>query len=334
MELEVVDIVEMDPLTTESTPYHSTWAQDVEEEFGGMAGHAVLEDRERHVSGDRGEDWREKREKPWEILGKIKPKIRKPPVALRNWFGEKPGQSSSDSSSSSQEEEDSWNEVDRRKANRDKITEKKKKLKEKKREICTRMRYMVGVGPIRDATLGYHEQLNDNPEDARRDAVLEYLRYYLAYDDDDIESLEIIETKKAANDEIIYCVFGRTEDVKEIHHKRAASQNDDLVTRDYIPPQMYARYQAVAHRAKIMRAADSNLKTQLRWGGKDLEVYTKTKGSDEQMKLMNLQEFMQNDTLPDYDTNIKWKAKTMDNTEKEEKSELWTRNSWPSILVE
>ena len=46
VEIEAVDIVEMDPLTTEATPYHSTWAQDVEEEYGGRAGQAGLVNRE------------------------------------------------------------------------------------------------------------------------------------------------------------------------------------------------------------------------------------------------------------------------------------------------
>ena len=210
--------------------------------------------------------------------------------------------------------------MDRKKRNKEKIKEKKNKIKEKKRELCTKMRYMVGIGPIRDATIEYHENLNGNPEDARKDAVIEYLKYYLAYDDEEIEALEIIETKRAAKDDIIYCVFGRIEDAKEIHYRRAASQNDELVTRDYIPPQMYQRYQAIAHRAKIVRAANNNIKTQLRWGEKDIEVYTKTKGSEEQMKVVNLQEFMGNESLPDYDASIKWKVRTQ--TEQRKKKKL------------
>ena len=286
----------------------------MEEEYGAMAGSAELSKRTSEYSRDREAGWRDKSEREtvkgnWETLKKVKQvKVRKPPVILKNWFGEKPGDST-DSSSSSQEEDLTWNEVDRRKANLEKKIEKKNKIKEKKREICTRMRYMVGIGPILNATIEYHEKLTETEEEARKAAVVEYLQYYLSYDDDDIEALDIIETKRAAKDNIIYVVLGRVEDVKEIHVRRAASENSELITRDYIPPQMYARYLAISQRAKDLRAADSSLKTQLRWGEKDIEIYTKTKGMEDPLKQVNLQEFMDNHPLPELDTSIKWRAR-------------------------
>ena len=62
--MEVVDIIETDPLNTEPTPYHSTWAQDVEEEYGGMEEQAALrngrqtglERKQRQTMGDTGKN--------------------------------------------------------------------------------------------------------------------------------------------------------------------------------------------------------------------------------------------------------------------------------------
>ena len=58
------------------------------------------------------------------------PKVRKP-VILKDWFGEKSGDMS-DSSLSSQEEDEGWTEIERMKAKKRKLQERKLKIKEKK----------------------------------------------------------------------------------------------------------------------------------------------------------------------------------------------------------
>ena len=123
------------------------------------------------------------------------------------------------------------------------------------------------------------------------------------------EELDIIETKRAAKDNIIYCVLAKIEEVKEIHVRKATSEDGKIMTRDYIPPQLHARYMAIAAKATERRSGDSKLKTQLRWGEKDVEVYVKTKGSQEPLKKTDLYDFMEGTTLPEYDNNIKWKAR-------------------------
>ena len=45
---------------------------------------------------------------------------------------------------------------------------------------------------------------------------------------------------------------------------------------------------ALSRKATEMRASDKTLKTQLRWGDKDVEIHVKTKGSEENYRKMNL----------------------------------------------
>ena len=99
-----------------------------------------------------------------------------------------------------------------------------------------------------------------------------------------MEVLEIIETKRAQKDKIVYAVMGKIEDVKEIHFRRAKSENDRIITKDCIPPQLYDRYIAIANKATERRKLDSKLKTQLRWGVKDIEIFVKEKGTEEPLK--------------------------------------------------
>ena len=59
------------------------------------------------------------------------------------------------------------------------------------------------------------------------------------------------------------------------------------------------------------RAEDKYLKTQVRFGNKDLEVWTKEKGSEDPFLQVSLKEFLGTEELPDFDDDIKWR-KTKD----------------------
>ena len=65
---------------------------------------------------------------------------------------------------------------------------------------------------------------------------------------------------------------------------------------------------AVSRKATAKRAIDKKLKTQVRWGDHDLEMFTKEKGSKEPFKRVHLKEFMENDVLPEFDMSIIWKV--------------------------
>ena len=312
-EVTEVDMIEEDPLS--QSTYRSTWAKELEQELSTAASQqGSPRNGQKTIAAERMEsdDWRKPREQWEEIKTKEnKTKRVRKPVILKDWFGTKNGDQS-DSSDTSQDEsgENEWTEVERTKLNEKKKLRKKNKIKEKTEELATRMQYMAGVGPIEEESIQFFENRNQNREQAMKSAVREYMKHYLSYNTEEIEELEIIETKQSKKDNIIYCVFGRIEDTKELHYRRASSENNDLIIRDYIPPQLYTRYMAIAKKATQKRNDDKTLKTQLRWGPKDIEIYLKTKGTDEPMRKINLKEFMESDDLPVFDLSIKWKEKT------------------------
>ena len=86
---------------------------------------------------------------------------------------------------------------------------------------------------------------------------------------EELENLVIRDTKRSEKENIIYCALGKPEDVREIHYRRAISENKNLITRDYIPPQLYQRYMSLAKKASEKCAEDKTLKTQIRWGTRD-----------------------------------------------------------------
>ena len=171
------------------------------------------------------------------------------------------------------------------------------------------MQYMIGLGPIEPESISFFEQKGEDKEEAARSAVKEFLRYFLSYEDEEIDILEIIETKRYTKEKVIYSAFGSINDVKEVHFWKAASGNDKLMIHNCIPPQLYNRYMTVARKDTELRASDKKLKTQIGWGDKDIEIFTKTKGSEEPLRKVDLADFMGETPLPSCEMNFKWKAR-------------------------
>ena len=246
--------------------------EELRNSAGMLEGQREMDDRSGHSSrGD--ENAAGQSESPWENLGigqeKVK-KIRKP-VTAKDWFAEVRSDSEADSSTDSQEEEEGkWNEIKRRERSQRIRQERKKRKKERMEAMASRMRHMVGVGPIPSASIRFFEDSSKDDNEARIKAVKEYLKYYMEFDDDDLNLIEILDTKRVANDDIVYFSVSNEDHIREIYMRRAAIANDDLIVRDYIPPQYHARYMAVAGHAKQKRAEDKSLKTQLRWGHYDI----------------------------------------------------------------
>ena len=110
----------------------------------------------------------------------------------------------------------------------------------------------------------------------------------------------------AASGDILYIALKNEEHAREIHYRRAVSGNDDLQVRDYMPPQLHTRYMAIAIRAATKRKLDLRLKTQIRWGDTDTEIYIKEKGEQQHYKITDLLDFMGEEVLPDIDMSVKW----------------------------
>ena len=301
--------------------YKSLWAKRMQEELDEAAKkqtnkqktnvHPRLQERSedsevREVEDQ--EDYEEQEDDTWERIGikkPIKTKVRKP---IRDWFADNNSDNSdSDTSTDSNDDNrDQWSEIKRKKKNEQKKIERKKKKKMKMEEVAGRMRHMIGVGPIPKASIEYFNKDSKDATEARVKAVQEYLKYYLNFDDEELELLKILDSKQAAKDNVIYVALENEEHAREIHIRRAASGNEDLIVRDYIPPSFHSRYMAIARKAAQKRSVDKTLKTQLRWGLKDVEVFVKTRGENEQFRRISLKDFMEDDELPEYDSTLRW----------------------------
>ena len=196
-------------------------------------------------------------------------------------------------------------EVERKKKNGMKVKERKMRRKRKMGETAQKMKNMIGLGPVTNDSVEHFNRRVKDLKLARRMAVEEYLNHFLDFNEEEISELDIVETKHS-KDNVMYIALSNIEHIREIRFRRAACGNDALVMRDFIPPQYHERYMAVAKKAAENRAVEKMLKTQIRWGDKDVEIFTKKKGNDELFSKVDLMEFMGGSSLPEYDMSIKW----------------------------
>ena len=180
---------------------------------------------------------------------------------------------------------------------------------------------MVSISPIREDSIKHFEVQTKDIDEALKLAVKEYLIYFLAYDEEELESYIILDVKKAAKGDVLYIALEDKSQLKEIYFRKVASENQDLVIRDYIAPQYHARYMAVAATAAEQRALNPNIKTQIRWGDHDLKLFFKNKKTvsekPEPFKKINVKEFMEGSNLPEFDMSMKWNRKDENRVRKE-----------------
>ena len=334
-------------VSSQCTPFRSSWAQELEQELQGAAAVIVqptrissqLKDlhlKDCHVrhectpitearqesrdqyheknsyeplivenpdEPDAWENWGHRPSSSYQPLGhKTKTKVRKP-LKITTWFGEETTSEESES-----EDTESWNEVDRKRKNQEKRRLLKRRKKEKEERVATKAAGMAGIGPIdiNDATK--HMNAGMNFEDAKVAALKDFLRENLGYDETELEELSIVETRFATKGEkILYVAMSKQDHVKELHVRRAESRNDSIRVRNYIPPNFFDRFMALNRICTERRAEDPWLKTQLRFGRADVEIFTKRKGGEAGYRLANLNDFIGQQQLPPFDHNIRWK---------------------------
>ena len=164
---------------------------------------------------------------------------------MKHWFSE--NFSESDLDSSQGEESGQWTEVERQRQNQNKRKEKKLKIKQRMKDLETKMKHMVGVGPIPMESIEHFEKNSKDQNEAMIKSVKEYLKYYLQFDDTELQEMNFMDTKKAAKDDVIYFALEDQQDIREIYYRKAASGNDDLCVRDYnpstVPQQIYGTVQ-------------------------------------------------------------------------------------------
>ena len=285
----------------EQLVYKSTWATQLEEELSRAARGTEEEVDPLSILLLTLEEEVQEVPDTWERLVTEKEKTKKirKPVRVMNWMADEP--SYSDMSSS----------VERKRRNQERQKTRNRKRRLRMRETAEKMRHTIGVGPIEDETIEYFEKETKDKSEALERSVREYLGFFLDFNQNELDKLEFLDVKRTGKDDLIYAVFKDTGTPREIHYRKAISGNDKLIIRDYIPPNFYARFSAIAKKAAEVRQRDKRTKTQIRWGEDDLEIFTKVRlddhaGKQEPFKRQNLKDFMEDAELPKFDLEIKW----------------------------
>ena len=215
---------------------------------------------------------------------------------------------SSTDESSEEDEGEGWGRVERRNRNKEKKRRSKEKRKRKKEETTRKAQRMVGLGPISDSDIERQMRKTRDYEEAKIWAVKEHLAVNYRYNQEELDRLEIVETRRSnKDDKVVYIAMRRRTDIRDIYTRREECRNDKTVVKNYIPPQYFERFMALNRLCSRRRSEDSSLKTQVRFGERDLEVLVKTKGEDTPYRVVDLEAFADNEEIPEYDHNIKWR---------------------------
>ena len=240
----------------------------------------------------------------WEerLPKKVVNKVRKP-LKIEKWFG-----FDTDSDNTDDSDETEWKEIDRKKFSEEKKKIQKKKKKEREEVTAQKASCMVGIGPIDTEMIEKNRNDRIPYDESKVMIVKQILTEELKYDELDIEELDIQETRFIPKgDGIMYIAFGDIEQVREIHKRKAELQNDYITVRNYIPPNYYDRYTHLSKVCKEKRDQDNSLKTQMRFGRKDVEIFVKPKGEGARFKQVAIEDFTDIKEVPKYDHSIKWR---------------------------
>ena len=142
-------------------------------------------------------------------------------------------------------------------------------------------------------------------------AVKAHLADFYEYDQRKLDELNILETKITNKDEVVYIAVEKERDIKDIYLRKAECRNENAVVKKFIPPQFWERFSAMNRICAQRRAEDSDLKTQIRFGLRDLILLTKVKGIEEPFKKVEgkeFEDFIGRQNLPVFDLSIKWKV--------------------------
>ena len=243
-----------------------------------------------------------------ERTSKVEAKVRK---AVRHWFGEDSDSSEDDVADDDHDAED-WNCVDRQKKNEMKKKRMNMKRNKKKEEVLEKVNHMVGIGPIDSEIIDYHIEKNHGDfEKAKLAAIREHLARFYKFNSSELDAVKIVETKynkKMDGEGILYFATEDKQDIVDLYIRKSECKRDKVSLRNFVPPQIFKRFTAINKLCKQKREENSQLKTQIRFGKSDLIVLTKLRGSEDSFKAVNLEDFIGEADIPNYDHDIKWKS--------------------------
>ena len=196
----------------------------------------------------------------------------------------------------------------------EKNLEKKKRDMEKKaikvKKAINVAKCTLGIGPIANQSIEYFHNITADYGEAKKMATTEFLTEYLKYDSEDLQELNITDTKiSAKGDSIVYVVMDSPGKIRNLRRRISDIQNEVIKTREYIPPHFFSRYSALSKHAQEMRSENNSIKMQIRFEDDDIELFTKLRGSDEPFQPAGINAPETKIELPPIDYNAKWKRK-------------------------
>ena len=230
---------------------------------------------------------------------------------LKHWVGDENTDSeesseASTSDSEGEEDENNWDQVDRRAKNKMKKKAKKDKMKKKAAETATKARDIITMGPITRNDVETQRKPGTDFEQAKIAAVRQFLRKQLKYNKEEQDELVIIATK-SAKDDFIHVAVKNHDMIRDMFARKADCKNDKIQLKPYIPPQFFQRFCTMSRICKEKRSENQELRTQLRFGLKDIEILTKIRGGEEPFRTVKIEDFMKDEEIPEFDPKIKWR---------------------------
>ena len=83
-------------------------------------------------------------------------------------------------------------------------------------------------------------------------------------------------------------------------------RNPEVILRNYMPPQYWSRYMFLSRECTAYRADNPNMKTQMQFGAKDVEIFLKKKGSGESFKQVPYETITDPRDIPIFEHSMKW----------------------------
>ena len=196
--------------------------------------------------------------------------------------------------------------MDKKRKNDEKKIESRKKKKELERQTAEKASCMVAMGPMNKTLEDECRDKKMNIEKTKIKLVHDFMINKLEFQLEDMDDFNIMETR-IGNEGIINVAFECQEQAKEVYIRKSEIMDDDIIVRQYIPPGYYDKFMHLNNMCKEARSRNPDLKTQLRFGKKNIELFVKFKGEGTPFKLAKLEDFMDTEKIPCFDHKAKWK---------------------------
>ena len=124
-----------------------------------------------------------------------------------------------------------WTRIDRENRNNEKKRKMRERKERKKEEITLKAKRMAGIGPITDLEIEQQRKRTGSYEKAKDWAAKAHLARHYRYNQEELDTLTILETKRTNRDEIMYIAVADEKDINDIYGHKAECKSDDTIVR-------------------------------------------------------------------------------------------------------